>query len=421
MISAGCFLLVCLGLQVNSVPLSTRLSEEEEKVTQCIVEVLVDSVSKPSPGEVSSECLKILKEDERVLAMMHHQHFLKELEDMAHRENSKHRLGHEGGHSMWESEKNKDEDLKKRDAEAASKRTSAEGNGQEELKTKDAESKQEREDVKEFEKSKTIEETIKEHKVSEGEKETRELLEEAKEFLEDEEKKKRNSPDKVEKKNKGFQLNEMLERHHTSKRTGGIKRLFSDEEGSLENGEKYHHGEFLGNHHHHLHHHQDHHGNHQDWEKEEDKRSGVQPKSIHKRMDEKASDEETAQFEAEEKGVKVSDSKTHLHGIHGDQHLDSNLWEDKRHSHRHQADSEDEELRKRHHEEEPHHKNMHLNHETEEEEEEEEEEEVEEEEEEREEEEKEEEENEERELEDLKDIEFELKKAAEKLGELQRG
>ncbi|XP_030074883.1 coiled-coil domain-containing glutamate-rich protein 2 [Microcaecilia unicolor] len=432
MISAGCFLLVCLCLQVSSVPLSTQLSEEEEKVTKCIVEVLVDSMSKPSPGEVSSECLKILKEDERILAMMHHQHLLKELEDLAHRENSKHRLGHEGGHSIWESEKNEEEELKKRNAVAEavhqkgdSKRTPVEGNGKEEMVRKESESKQEHEDVKEFEKSKTIEETIKEHKVSEGEKETRELLEEAKELLEDEEeKRKRSSPEnqwtedfeddkrngKEEKRNKGFQLNEMLHK------TGGIKRLFSEEEGSLENGEKYRHGEFLGSHHHHHHHHhQDHHGNHQDWDKEEeeeDKRSGVHPKSIHKRMDEKASDEETAQFEAEEKGVKVSNSKTHLHGVHGEHHLGSNLWKDKRHFHHHQADSENEELRKRHHEEEPHH-----NSEAEEEEEEEEEEREEEEKEE----EEEEEENEERELDDLKEIEFELKKTAEKLGELHRG
>uniref|UniRef100_A0A674IEQ5 Uncharacterized protein n=1 Tax=Terrapene triunguis TaxID=2587831 RepID=A0A674IEQ5_9SAUR len=109
-------------------------------------------------------------------------------------------------------------------------------------------------------------------------------------------------------------------------------------------------------------------------EEEEEKRSGPARRKggPAKRMAEKASDEETAQFEAEEKGVKISDSQSHLHG-------DGRLWKEGegRYGHRHGPPGHP--LKKRHHE------------------------------------------DEERELEKLEEIEHALKKVAEKLRELRRG
>uniref|UniRef100_A0A8C8RRY7 Uncharacterized protein n=1 Tax=Pelusios castaneus TaxID=367368 RepID=A0A8C8RRY7_9SAUR len=127
----------------------------------------------------------------------------------------------------------------------------------------------------------------------------------------------------------------------------------------------------------HMYHHGgQHHGGLEAWGKEEEEEEEEKRSGLAKRMDEKASDEETAQFEAEEKGVKISDSQTHLHG-------DSKLWKEgeERHGHRHGLPSH--ELKKRHHEPEGHLKSKHHGHQQEDEEEEEEEE-VEEEEEERE-------------------------------------
>ncbi|XP_048357695.1 chromogranin-A-like [Sphaerodactylus townsendi] len=81
---AAASLLLLIFCQADARPLANQLSEEDEKVTKCITEILADTLSKPSPVPVTSECMKILQEDERVLAMLHHQHLLTELEDLAH-------------------------------------------------------------------------------------------------------------------------------------------------------------------------------------------------------------------------------------------------------------------------------------------------------------------------------------------------
>ncbi|XP_069500320.1 coiled-coil domain-containing glutamate-rich protein 2 [Ambystoma mexicanum] len=437
MVPAGCLLLMLLCSQASSVPLSTQLSEEEEKVSKCIMEVLADSLSKPSPAPVSSECRRILKEDERIVSMLHHQHLMRELEELNHRENAKHRFGHDGGRSEWEEEEeNSDEDeVKKRNQEgkAAQKKdtekrgpAAATDSSAKEVKTRGSETKRDHEDIKEYEKTEKIEEKLKEEKVSHTDDDTKVRMEEAKELLQDEdeedeeEKKKRGSPGKRsreyfdedkrkdhENDHHGAILSEILERlskdaHHATKKMEDEKKHFSDEGNSEEEEEEFRHGGF------HEGHKGGHHREHENWEdEEEEKRSGAQQRSVNKRMDEKASDEETAQFEAEEKGLKISNMKSHLHGSHGVGHLSEKPWEDKRHFHHHEGASEEEELRKRHHEEEPYLKKHH-----------------EEEEEEREEEQIEEREatkKEEQELENLEDIEYELKKAAEKLRELHRG
>ncbi|XP_078517301.1 coiled-coil domain-containing glutamate-rich protein 2 [Lissotriton helveticus] len=431
MVLAGCVFLVLFCFRANSLPLSTQLSEEEEKVSKCIMEVLADTLSNPIPAQISSDCRRILKEDERIVSMLHHQHLMRELEDLNHRENSKHRFGQEGGHGGWEEQgEDSDEDeIKKRNQEAGAahqrdpEKRGTDSSGKE-VKTEGGKSKREHEDVKEFEKTEKIEEKVKEEKVSHAEDDTKVRMEEAKELLEDEDeededKKKRNAPGKRsrehfeddkrrehEKGNHGEALNEILERlskdaHQANKKMADVKKHFSDEDSSEE--ENFHHGGF------HEGHHGGHHREHENWEdeEEEEKKSGPQQRSVRKRVDEKASDEETAQFEAEEKGVKISNMKSHLHGSHVGGHLSEKPWEDKRNFHNHESDSE-EELRKRHHEEDPYLK-KHLEDEEEREEDEEEMEE------------KEAAKKEGRELENLEDIEYELKKAAEKLRELHRG
>ncbi|XP_051052464.1 chromogranin-A [Phodopus roborovskii] len=53
------------------------------QVMKCVLEVISDSLSKPSPMPVSPECLETLQGDERVLSILRHQNLLKELQDLA--------------------------------------------------------------------------------------------------------------------------------------------------------------------------------------------------------------------------------------------------------------------------------------------------------------------------------------------------
>ncbi|XP_056396166.1 coiled-coil domain-containing glutamate-rich protein 2 isoform X2 [Hyla sarda] len=62
-----CLLLAAVCMQVSAMPLSSQLSEEEEKVTRCIMEVLAESLSSPGPERVSSSCIRILKEEKSQL------------------------------------------------------------------------------------------------------------------------------------------------------------------------------------------------------------------------------------------------------------------------------------------------------------------------------------------------------------------
>ncbi|XP_038193602.1 chromogranin-A [Arvicola amphibius] len=75
-------LLLCSG-QVFALPVNSPMTKGDTKVMKCVVEVISDSLSKPSPMPVSSECLEILQGDERVLSILRHQNLLKELQDLA--------------------------------------------------------------------------------------------------------------------------------------------------------------------------------------------------------------------------------------------------------------------------------------------------------------------------------------------------
>ncbi|EHB03639.1 Chromogranin-A [Heterocephalus glaber] len=73
------------------------------EVMKCIVEVISDSLSKPSPMPVSQECLEILRGDERILSILRHQNLLRELQDLA-LQGTKERAQQQKKHSSFEEE-----------------------------------------------------------------------------------------------------------------------------------------------------------------------------------------------------------------------------------------------------------------------------------------------------------------------------
>ncbi|KAJ6663701.1 hypothetical protein lerEdw1_009780 [Lerista edwardsae] len=313
MLSGAMWLLFLFLFQARALPLAPQLSAEDEKVTKCITEILADTLSKSSPMPATNECMKVLREgsvsDERILAMLHHQHLLTELEDLAHQENTKHRLGREGSLDEWEGEEKVPEEVKRdrkpaQQREAASERTEEQEGGQ----------KEEKQDLKEYEKTEETEEEVKEERVSHGnqeagEEQAREVVDEEEEEDEARKKKKRSSSETWSSKEyfghvkkREPRVREMMVRgsHENSRRTGLAKRHFrveEDEEGesSEEEPKKFHHG---GQH-------------HEAWaeEEEQEEKKRFSPA---KRVAEKASDEETAQFE--EEGVKVSNAQSHHYG-----------------------------------------------------------------------------------------------------------
>ncbi|XP_054855518.1 coiled-coil domain-containing glutamate-rich protein 2 [Eublepharis macularius] len=407
MLSDGVSILPLLFLcQAYALPLASQLSEEDEKVTRCITEVLADTLSKPSPVPVTSECMKILREDERVLAMLHHQHLLTELEDLAHQENAKHRLGHEDSRDSWEREGEEQEEVKKREARAGQQREATASE-----KMQDGEWKEEGQGLKEFQKTEKIEEKLKE--VSHGEDKQEALEEEAaKEEMEDEgeedrlrKNKKRSSSETWSSqeyfghvKNRGPggpKIREvMLQGNRDSiKRNGSDKKRPFELEGEEEVGDSSEEKPRSRYHHHGGRH-------HEDWEDEEEEEKKRKMADLTKRVAEKASDEETAQFEEEEKGVKISNSKGQLHGGWKPWPEEEEEKEEgeMRYGHHHQPAGLD--LKKRHWEDYP--KGRHHG---------------------REEDEGEREagQNEAQELQKLEEIEYDLQKAAEKLQELKRG
>ncbi|XP_072285912.1 coiled-coil domain-containing glutamate-rich protein 2 [Pyxicephalus adspersus] len=355
-----CLLLAVVCIQVSSMPLSTQLSEEEEKVTRCIMEVLAESLSVQGSERVSSGCIRLLREDERLISILRHQHLLRELEDLSHREKSQQ-------HAMRES--SEEEEFRKRTSESpipAPKRDTQSKRGTE------------NEESKEFEKIEKVDVKQKEHGAS--------IEEKAHELLEEEEEKR--SPASKKDDGEGKRSGSVVKNASPTKRQDKEKKQFSDE--SDEDSSEEEHGRGY-----HENNNGWYHRNHDEWEK---RKRGSQ-----RRMAEDPSQEETAQFETEDRGMKYFNAKTHMHGYHG---------EEKRHIHHpeegemdrernYYGQEEDEMGRERHH-----HNGNHGQRE---------------EEEERELEEMEEREEHRAEERDIKEVEEELRKAAERLQDIHRG
>ncbi|KAM9326357.1 coiled-coil domain-containing glutamate-rich protein 2 [Gastrophryne carolinensis] len=352
-----CLLLAAACIQVSSMPLSSQLTEEEEKVTRCIMEVLAESLSTQGSERVSSGCIRLLREDEKLIYMLRHQHLLRELEDLSNLEKTQ---------QHGERENSEEEEFKKRDSKSP---------GSASKKGTESKRGRENEESKEFEKIEEVHVKEKEHGTSAEEK--------AHGFLEEEDKR---SP--VMKRDDSHGKRNSKEVRSGDEATKiKAKKHFSDENEDsseeLEHGRGYHGGNNGW-----------YHRNHEEWE---ERKRGSQ-----RRMAEDPSQEETAQFETEDRGMKYFN--THMHGYHG---------EEKRHIYHPEEDMGRERNYYNHEDEleaERHHHNSRLeNHEQREEEEERELEEMKEREEHR---------AEER---DIHEVEEELRKATELLQELHRG
>ncbi|XP_077566476.1 chromogranin-A isoform X3 [Stigmatopora nigra] len=59
------------------------LEDDDVKVMKCVVEALADVLSRPRPLPVSDQCLQTLRTDDRLLSLLRHYDFLKELHDVA--------------------------------------------------------------------------------------------------------------------------------------------------------------------------------------------------------------------------------------------------------------------------------------------------------------------------------------------------
>ncbi|KAL4641846.1 chromogranin-A-like isoform X2 [Arapaima gigas] len=84
MITRECVLFTLLLNYVLSSPVSSdHMEKEDVKVMKCIVEVITEAMSMPHPMPVSQECLDTLRRDERLISILRHQNFLKELQEIA--------------------------------------------------------------------------------------------------------------------------------------------------------------------------------------------------------------------------------------------------------------------------------------------------------------------------------------------------
>ncbi|XP_017264531.1 chromogranin-A [Kryptolebias marmoratus] len=84
MIGRGVFLLTVLSNCVLSLPVtSSQLENDDVEVMKCIVEALADVLSRPHLMPISQECLVTLKTDDRLLTILRHHNFLKELQEIA--------------------------------------------------------------------------------------------------------------------------------------------------------------------------------------------------------------------------------------------------------------------------------------------------------------------------------------------------
>ncbi|XP_004434274.1 PREDICTED: chromogranin-A [Ceratotherium simum simum] len=95
-------LLLCAG-QVIALPVNSPMDKGDTEVMKCIVEVISDTLSKPSPMPVSQECFETLRGDERILSILRHQNLLKELQDLA-LQGAKERAHQQKQHSSFEDE-----------------------------------------------------------------------------------------------------------------------------------------------------------------------------------------------------------------------------------------------------------------------------------------------------------------------------
>ncbi|XP_061602735.1 chromogranin-A [Cololabis saira] len=84
MIARGLFVLTVLSNCVLSLPMtSSQLENEDVEVMKCIVEALADVLSRPHHVPVTQECLVTLKTDDRLVTILRHHNFLKELQEIA--------------------------------------------------------------------------------------------------------------------------------------------------------------------------------------------------------------------------------------------------------------------------------------------------------------------------------------------------
>ncbi|XP_058148381.1 chromogranin-A isoform X3 [Dasypus novemcinctus] len=95
-------LLLCAG-RVIALPVNSPMNKGDTEVMKCIVEVISDTLSKPSPMPVSQECYETLRGDERILSILRHQNLLKELQDLA-LQGAKERAHQQKKHSSFEDE-----------------------------------------------------------------------------------------------------------------------------------------------------------------------------------------------------------------------------------------------------------------------------------------------------------------------------
>ncbi|KAM9704310.1 chromogranin-A [Menidia menidia] len=84
MIGVELLLLTVVSSCVLSLPVtSSQLENEDVEVMKCIVEALADVLSRPHLVPISQECLVTLKSDDRLITILRHHHFLRELQEIA--------------------------------------------------------------------------------------------------------------------------------------------------------------------------------------------------------------------------------------------------------------------------------------------------------------------------------------------------
>ncbi|XP_067894371.1 chromogranin-A [Heterodontus francisci] len=82
MIALGFFTFLVAN-QAFSAPVPVEQSKADARVMKCVVEVISDTLSKPSPLPVSQQCMEALRGDERIISVLRHQNLLRELQELA--------------------------------------------------------------------------------------------------------------------------------------------------------------------------------------------------------------------------------------------------------------------------------------------------------------------------------------------------